>query len=610
MDNMINMCNECNEIKNNCGCKSKVDLKCTFYDGSTLEPLHILNGMTGEEIVVIINNYLKDLILDLEPEPVVLKNVGTGAELYKGFSEERRHEIKTILEGEGIILTENENTIEVKVSKEFIENNSSANIESVGTGVPVYIGKDSNIHKFRELVSSDGSVIITIDESNQINLKSQADASNKLDKTTTTIQAPDSTFKYAYITDEDNNTRRMLAGDLGKNIANSSLTSVTGAGMTQGDSYTWNTAGNSLAITGLVDKSTYNGYHNMLLQNASGDTGYADYRDLFVNLPKTMTLKQRNDWISNMNVDIANSYLQLLTVIDGDFIVGNNKPIITIYGMNVERLANLADVKVELIAPDGNPVPNEMFEVVSFSVNSNSELVISFSFDPSYTYITGEYKIVIINNLIIIGEVHVMAYTSFAITEFSPAEIEIQNNGFQTAQYSGGSANVSSSVNGASVKINSLNPLPTGQDFDIAYTIGSQYVVQQYGAADQTHFINFTTGFSYDKNAVFLGANSVVISKHLGHLTGGTNRIVQGAFSQLGYTVQGTSSIVLKMVLSKRGNTYKVTIYRADNNQFLYTGRLVNTNNNLVYFYSMFNRNGYEQLISTSFTGLQIKTYS
>ena len=521
------MCNDCGEIKNNkCGCRTKVDLKCTFYDGSTLEPLHILNGMTGEEIVVIINNYLKDLILELEPEPTILQNVGTGAELYKGFTEDRRHEIKTLLEGEGITLTETDNSIEIKVSQEFIENITGFNVESVGTGTPVYIGEEDNTHKFRELTSSDSTVIITIDEDNQINLTAETNNSDKLDKTTTTIQAPDSTFKYAYITDEDNNTRRMLAGDLGKNIANSSLTSVTGAGMTQGDSYTWSTAGNSLAITGLVDKTMFNGYHNMLLQNEAGDTGYADYRNLFVNLPKTMTLQQRNDWIANMNVDIANSYLQLLTVIDGDFIVGNNNPIITIYGMNVGRLADLADVKVELIAPDGNPVPNEMFEVVSFSVNSNSELVISFSFDPSYTYITGEYKIVIINNLIVIGEVHVMAYTSFAITEFSPAEIEIQNNGFQTAQYSGGSANVSSSVNGASVKINSINPLPSNQDFDINYTISSQYVVQQLGAGSQTRYINFTTGFSYDKNAVFLGANSVVISQHLGHLTGGTNRIV------------------------------------------------------------------------------------
>lgn len=165
------MCNDCGEIKNNkCGCGTKVDLKCTFYDGSTLEPLHILNGMNGEEIVVIINNYLKDLILELEPEPTILQNVGTGAELYKGFSLGRRHEIKTLLEGEGIILTETDNSIEIKVSQEFIESITGVNIESVGEGAPVYIGEEDNIHKFRELTSSDSSVAITIDEDNQINL--------------------------------------------------------------------------------------------------------------------------------------------------------------------------------------------------------------------------------------------------------------------------------------------------------------------------------------------------------------------------------------------------------------------------------------------------------
>lgn len=155
------MCNDCGEIKNNkCGCKTKVDLKCTFYDGSTLEPLHILNGMTGEEIVVIINNYLKDLILDLQPEPTILKNVGTGAELYKGFSADIRHEIKTLLEGEGIILTETDNSIEIKVSQEFIENITRFNLENVGTGKEVYAGKVGDSHRFRRLISDDGSVTL------------------------------------------------------------------------------------------------------------------------------------------------------------------------------------------------------------------------------------------------------------------------------------------------------------------------------------------------------------------------------------------------------------------------------------------------------------------
>lgn len=92
----------------------------------------------------------------------------------------------------------------------------------------------------------------------------------KVDKTTNGISAPDVTFKYAYIFDEANNTRRMLAGALGKNIANSSLTSVTGAGMTLGAPYVWNTANQPFSITGLPDKSVDTAFNRIKVQNDSG----------------------------------------------------------------------------------------------------------------------------------------------------------------------------------------------------------------------------------------------------------------------------------------------------------------------------------------------------
>ena len=53
----------------------------------------------------------------------------------------------------------------------------------------------------------------------QINLflLQAAAIATKVDKTTTDISAPNSTFKYAYIFDAAT-TRRMLAGDLGKTL--------------------------------------------------------------------------------------------------------------------------------------------------------------------------------------------------------------------------------------------------------------------------------------------------------------------------------------------------------------------------------------------------------
>lgn len=57
---------------------------------------------------------------------------------------------------------------------------------------------------------------------------------------------------------------------VGQNIANSSLTSVTGAGMTLGAPYTWNAAGQPFYITNLPDKSADSTFTRLKVQNSSG----------------------------------------------------------------------------------------------------------------------------------------------------------------------------------------------------------------------------------------------------------------------------------------------------------------------------------------------------
>ena len=60
------------------------------------------------------------------------------------------------------------------------------------------------------------------------------------------------------------------AGDLGKNMANSALTTVAGAGVTQGANYTWSTAGYYLYLTGTPDKSRDSTFNKMLVLDANG----------------------------------------------------------------------------------------------------------------------------------------------------------------------------------------------------------------------------------------------------------------------------------------------------------------------------------------------------
>lgn len=404
------------------------------------------------------------------------------------------------------------------------------------------------------------------------------------------------------------------AGDLGKNIANSSLTSIAGAGMTLGSAYTWNTAGQYFYITGLTDKLADSSYSNVMLQNASGQLGYANLTQLFMKLPESMTVTQRNDWISKMNVDIANTYLQLITVIDGNFINGTQDHVITIYGLNINKLQGLDQVTMELIGPDGNPVPDNMFDVTSYSVNSNSELAVSFHFEPSYTFMTGEYTLKVIRKLIILGEVGITAYNSFSNEVMPESEFTLTNNGLSQATYSNGTFDVSGVTNGATAIMKSINPLSVNSDYDIMYSISGAFVGLNWGAANQNTALGFQSGLSINGTSVQVGAAAGAYEGGLGFLNSAAYRIMSGATQVLGYTENSTSgqqkSISLKVVLQKRGNRYKVIIYKLEDTSLLYAGTFNNTTGEPIYFYTNFIKSGNNSYLSTNMTGLTRRTYS
>lgn len=124
---------------------------------------------------------------------------------------------------------------------------------------------------------------------------------NKVTKTIETILAPNNTFKYVYILDEDNVPKRMLAGDLGKNVANSALTSVAGAGLTLGANWDINTAGVYYSITGLDDVSNDSTFNTVLTQNSSGRVAKSNGKGVFVALPTLLSDAEKNTWKTAMN---------------------------------------------------------------------------------------------------------------------------------------------------------------------------------------------------------------------------------------------------------------------------------------------------------------------
>lgn len=104
--------------------------------------------------------------------------------------------------------------------------------------------------------------IATIDKNGEIG--------NAYAKATETITNTDTDYKYVVITNDAGGTKRMLANGLGSNVANSSLTSVNGAGLTLGANWFIDTAGYYYSIKGLTDKSADDSFDRFLVQDAEG----------------------------------------------------------------------------------------------------------------------------------------------------------------------------------------------------------------------------------------------------------------------------------------------------------------------------------------------------
>ena len=96
------------------------------------------------------------------------------------------------------------------------------------------------------------------------------EAGNAYAKATETITNTDADYKYVVITNDAGGTKKMQASGLGNNVANSSLTSVNGAGLTLGANWFIDTAGYYYSIKGLSDKSADHSFDRFLVQDADG----------------------------------------------------------------------------------------------------------------------------------------------------------------------------------------------------------------------------------------------------------------------------------------------------------------------------------------------------
>lgn len=228
----------------------------------------------------------------------------------------------------------------------------------------------------------------------------------KVNKTNLTVSGPDSIFKYVYIFNENSDPRRMLAGDLGKNIANSNLTSVAGAGMTLGSSYTWNVAGQFFYMTNLPNKSSDATFNRVIMQDSNSQISYTNGKNLFLSTPSLLTDADKSAWRNGMRlsneiysigqpridsvvlpfIDNSYTYVQYVSLIGLNLFVDNQTP-----------TANLKMKRVKDI--NGNAITPEIYDITNFNVLQSNPNILNFGLNWS-TYPQGYYQFFCTHNLL------------------------------------------------------------------------------------------------------------------------------------------------------------------------------------------------------------------
>lgn len=207
--------------------------------------------------------------------------------------------------------------------------------------------------------------------------------------------------------DHNGNTAKLPAGDLGKNIANSALTSTTGAGLALGDSWGINTSGHPYSVTGLADVSGDVQFNTLMAQNASGRIGKTNGKQPFIALPSSLNDSEKISWRKAMRlsneiystgqpridsvilpfIDNSLTFTQYITLIGLNLFVDNQTP-----------NAKLVMKRVKDINGNLLTTPEE-YKIDNFNVLQNMPNVLNFGLKWN-EYPQGYYQFFCTHNLL------------------------------------------------------------------------------------------------------------------------------------------------------------------------------------------------------------------
>lgn len=137
--------------------------------------------------------------------------------------------------------------------------------------------KMPSLDAYQVSISDSGSTAEGITTQAEYNINTRLNLNNKLDRPF--IEGNVQDYNTIIGLNDAGQTVRLPAAELARNVANTSLISVPGAGLTLGADWSMNTAGFNYAVTGLVNASGDNSFTKSMVAKPDGTIGWADRPD-------------------------------------------------------------------------------------------------------------------------------------------------------------------------------------------------------------------------------------------------------------------------------------------------------------------------------------------
>ncbi len=182
----------------------------------------------------------------------------------------------------------------------------------------------------------------------------------------------------------------MLAGDLGKNVANSNLTSIAGAGFSQGANWAHDTQGYSYYLKGLSDKSNDATFRRMRVQDENGQEAFSNGKEIFKLLPNVLNSAEKESFGIAWNDQYSNGNIQVYSISPPVFKYDDEIKSILLDGINLNLNPNTTQIK---LIPKSNANGDGETDIIGFSCDPYGKwLIIDFMGNSQPI---GEYNVII-----------------------------------------------------------------------------------------------------------------------------------------------------------------------------------------------------------------------